>query len=639
MSKVSLWVSSVLSLGVALPVAAAGLPASKQLGGPASEFAQMAPANPADAAIDSKSVLLPVALSAGLNGQYSWRGQLPVESGEARLVLLDGGASDWNLSLQAPGARSPSDAMRIAQQVSATDYGMGEQSYAGQYYALNGAERGTWGVQIDAASARQPRGFILLEGGGPARLRSQQLAFNQTLGQTLAFQASAYNVDATGLAADGAPRISAASMLVTSPSGRQQTLPMSDDGRHQDGAPSDGIYGGSFQALEAGNYTVQVRIEGVGVDGLAFARSAEHLVPVIANDLILTTTIASAKAVSDRRISIELPVASRRPLSHYRVYAEVWAGSQPVSWSAGMSELVGGKLSLGLDARWIALANARGGLELRNLRIEDPDHFITLASARSLKLSLDRMPQAASESVRAIDEEMRVGPRPRTLQTEGVGTRLLLVHGYCSGNVWSSQTGRFTNESLFLDLNANRSHDDFARRIRDFGATWNSFGVVAHSQGGAAATHLYTYYWSGLDNATGNRLIQSVGTPYQGTALAGNLAVLGQVFGAGCGSNSNLTYSGASSWLSGIPSWARAKVNYYTTSFNDRWWAYDYCHLATDLLLSDPDDGTTERARGQLSGAVNRGHKTGWCHTSGMRDPAQVTDGSRNTDMNNNAAR
>ena len=38
-------------------------------------------------------------------------------------------------------------------------------------------------------------------------------------------------------------------------------------------------------------------------------------------------------------------------------------------------------------------------------------------------------------------------------------------------------------------------------------------------QGGAASLHLYTYYWSGFDYATGNRLIQSVGTPYQGTAL------------------------------------------------------------------------------------------------------------------------
>jgi hypothetical protein len=134
-------------------------------------------------------------------------------------------------------------------------------------------------------------------------------------------------------------------------------------------------------------------------------------------------------------------------------------------------------------------------------------------------------------------------------------------------------------------------------------------------------------------------LIQSVGTPYQGTALAGNLAVLGQIFGAGCGKNTDLTYSGAANWLATIPSWARSEVDYYTTSFKDRWWAYDYCHLATDLLLDDPEDGTTEKWSGQLAGAANMGHKTGWCHTTGMRDPAQTRDSSRNSSMSNRAAR
>lgn len=63
---------------------------------------------------------------------------------------------------------------------------------------------------------------------------------------------------------------------------------------------------------------------------------------------------------------------------------------------------------------------------------------------------------------------------------------------------------------------------------------------------------------------------------------------------------------------------------------------YDYCNLATDPFLSDPDDGVVERAAGQLPGANNRGHKTGWCHTTSMRDPGQTTDSARNADMNAN---
>ena len=79
------------------------------------------------------------------------------------------------------------------------------------------------------------------------------------------------------------------------------------------------------------------------------------------------------------------------------------------------------------------------------------------------------------------------------------------------------------------------------------------------------------------------------------------------MFGAGCdGTQNDLTESGATSWLSNIPSWARSEViNFYTTSFEDKWWRFDYCNMVTDLFLSDPEDGTTEKGRGQLSGGVS----------------------------------
>ena len=368
---------------------------------------------------------------------------------------------------------------------------------------------------------------------------------------------------------------------------------------------------------------------------------------IVADELSVRAGTVYGKSISDRRLALDLDVSIAKASSdHYRVIGEVWGTSRdgkravPVAWIGGMSEVDQGRLPLSLDARWIAKAHAVGPFTLRNLRIEDPNHFIPLAKIASLPVDLGALPKAAFERTVSVDDEMLQGPRPLNANLgKGVGTRLLLVHGYCSGDAWGPVASQFSNASVFKDFNQNRSHDQFANLIKNFGATWNSFGVVAHSQGGAASLHLYTYYWSGLDYATGARLIQSVGTPYQGTALAGNAAVLGSVFGIGCGTNTNLTYSGAASWLAGIPTTRRAKVNYYTTSFTDRSWVYDYCNMATDVLLSDPEDGTTEKAYGQLSGAVNQGHKTGWCHTSGMRDPAQVTDSSRNSTMNANAAR
>ena len=196
------------------------------------------------------------------------------------------------------------------------------------------------------------------------------------------------------------------------------------------------------------------------------------------------------------------------------------------------------------------------------------------------------------------------------------------------GSIWPA--AQFTQPKYaFLDLSANRSHDQFAQLIgsRADLAGFSSFGVVGHSQGGCAALHLFTYYTSGLDHATGGRRIQSLATPYQGTPLAS----LGFFT---CGTNSNLTPSGAATWLAGIPTWARAEVSYWTTSNSG-----SACNVLASLLLADPEDGTVERSRGQLPGANSMGHVTGWCHTTGMSQPAGYLDATRNAQMNAEAAR
>lgn len=141
------------------------------------------------------------------------------------------------------------------------------------------------------------------------------------------------------------------------------------------------------------------------------------------------------------------------------------------------------------------------------------------------------------------------------------------------------------------DLDATRSNDEFANIIAKFTTDhgMNSFGVVAHSQGGLASTHLHNYYWSGLENAVGPRLIQSVGSPYQGSALAGSLADLGRIFGAGCGSNFDLSHDGAALWLKGITTQSASAVHYYTTQY-DTGGIVNYCNLGSNLLLSWPND-------------------------------------------------
>jgi hypothetical protein len=646
---------SVLSLLVPAGHAAELVP--KQLAGPPEEFAQMRAPDPGSSAILSKSALLPVELAAQAGGAQ-WRGSLPVESGRARFMVLDNGAG-WQAVAGEPGVALRADATNAAPlQAAAATLGMQASAVQGVRYALDGTRSGEWTLQLRASTPQVQRGYLLMEGDERTQLASYPHDRQRQTGRPLALNAVLAGNSATGETRVGldAGRIERAELRVIAPDGNVSTTAMADDGFHDDGAAGDGVYGGSFVPDHSGTWIAQTVVYGRDRDGQSFVRTAEHVLPVLDAQLRVAGGVG-VQAEQDGRLTLRLPVVARGAdvPSHYRVLAEVWGkGSTgedvPVAWIGGMTSPVDGRLTVALDERWITRSGARAPFVVRNLRIEDPDHFVPLVEQAELSLALPatRLRALASANLTktvAIDEAMRVGPRPASLlratsdaTVQATGSRLVLVHGYCSSGVWP--VAQFSNASAFLDTNQSRSNDQFAQLLAQFGSQWNSFGTVAHSQGGMAALHLYAYYWSGLDNASGARLLQSVGTPYQGTNLAGILATVGSWFGVGCGSNTDLTYDGARAWLAGIPASARAKVFYYTTSFaSTNWWTNDYCNAASDLVLSDPEDGTVERVNAQLPSGNNMGHTTGQCHTTGMRDPAQYLDASRNATMSANAAR
>ncbi|KHL65486.1 conditioned medium factor [Xanthomonas euvesicatoria pv. euvesicatoria] len=620
------------------PLAAAELQ-PKQLAGPPDEFAQMRAPDPAESAILSKSALLPVELApAGQSAR--WQGSLPVENGHLRFMVLSGDQA-WEAAVAAPqlaGARTAAVATPL--QAQRTLLGSAEHGTSGMRYAVDSARNGAWALTLQSSSPVAQRGYVLMEGDTRTQLASYLRTRQQQVGQSLTL-----NALLTGT-------IDEASLRVIDPQGGVRSMPMADDGKHDDGAAGDGVYGGTFQPTSEGTWIAQVVVHGHDQAGQPFVRTSEHVVPVVDTSLRLLGNALGARAAAGTRLTIALPVAARgNAPSHYRVFGQVWGTDAkgkdiPVAWIGGMLTPQQGQLPLSLDERWIARAGARAPFTLRSLRIEDPDHYIPLVQAATLPLQVPALRRASiSRASTAIDESMRMGPRPTALasamamaQPQAAGSQLVLVHGYCSNGVWPQ--AQFTNASTFLDAKQNRSNDQFAQRIAQFASQWSSFSTVAHSQGGMAALHLYTYYWSGLDNATGGRVMQSVGTPYQGTNLSGVLAAVGSWFGVGCGTNSDMTYDGAKAWLADIPADARAKVNYYTTSFaKTNWYTNDYCNAASDLVLNDPEDGTVEQVNAQLPGGVNRGHTTGQCHTTGMRDPAQYLDANRNAVMNANAAR
>lgn len=612
---------------------------TKQLAGPAEEIPLMQMEDAKNHAILSKSALIPINMA---SKQTTWHQKLMIDGDNPKILLLSPDAASWNMQIANPENEKLMSGQQLVATKTHTTVGMGADIPAIQY-ELSNLPSGQYQVAVKAS--QNSEGHLLVTSDSPYLLQTYSQKHGYLVGETVdVFASGTTNDKHFTMVKQDHNLIHAASLTIQTPSGQKQQLHMFDDGLAKDAHAQDGTFSNRFTASEPGLYQVQVKAHGLTPEGKPFYRTTEHIIPVIDERLTLSSTAASAQYTKQNKINLKFQIQNNKMSnnSRYRVVAEVWDKTGPVNWLSTLVDTRTGDINLELDDRWLLAKGLSNDYQLKNIRVEDINHYINVLTVDSLPIQMPRINEKSMAQYSGdITLSMLQGQAPATTSNnnKAAGGKLMLVHGYCSSDVWGPQQHQFSNSVKFADYNQNRSHDAFAQRIKSFGDSLPSFGVVAHSQGGAAALHLYTYYWSGLDDASSGRLIQSVGTPYQGTPLAGNLASVGDVFGVGCGYNSNLTTSGASAWLSGIPTWARSKVNYYTTSFTDKWWRPDWCQIVTDPFLSDPDDGTTEKHRGQLSGAVNRGHKTGQCHTSGMRDMAQTKDSGRNSTMSSNAAR
>ncbi|TQV85014.1 choice-of-anchor X domain-containing protein [Aliikangiella coralliicola] len=604
------------------------------------------------------------------------------------LVFISPDSEQWLLTVTDPDGRQVlNETNATNNRLTVENITVGQKSFKGKQLLIKTPIAGKWNVQLTRNervknstsvsstndkidTANQPIGYLLFKGDPNFKLYSH-LDDNLTI-LNRNINVVAYMVNAKTDRGDRElmlrkhplqGMITKATARITTPGNNLVKLDLADDGLNGDKLAGDGVFSAKIPTHETGVYTSQVTIEGIRSDGIRFSRTTTDLYPVEAPAFNFTQAAANLTLSGQTTGIVSVPVKQLEPETSVFMAGEIWGTDayglqKPAAWIGGIvspeKSNQNANLNLSFDIRWLKRAKLTAPFVLKSLRLQTVNTNVPIAQVEQLPLNLSHQTSRNLQAVLAenkwqknaldgnleITPEMLRGKPPVSLNktTQAAsGSALMLVHGYCSGGVWN--TNHFTNSIEFQDYKKNRTHDEFAQLIKNFGASYSSFGVVAHSQGGAAALHLLAKYWTGLDNASGGRKIQSLGTPYQGTALAGNAALLGQLFGIGCGPNTDMTYSGAANWLATIPSWARAEVDYYTTSFKTRWWAYDYCHLATDLFLDDPEDGTTEKWAGQLSGAVNKGHKKGWCHTTGMRDTAQYKDSSRNSSMNSRAAR
>lgn len=641
-------VGSLVPLLVAV-ASAQELPRAKQIAAPATDILDglVRLPDPARHPTTSRAALVQVDLRHDRQAGWVFETTVPVPTdGPLVLALLAPDAARWRLRARGgDGVLRELDALATAGPVRRRAQVLAEDlpGWFLQRHDFVRAHAGEWALVVDVPGAGPDDvpslGFLIARDAAPVSLAVHPSTLNLVSDSEVALVA---RLEGAGVGA-----LRSARAVVRGARG-EEVLTLRDDGLSRDGAAGDGVFGALLPPGMQGEVRALVQVRGEDAEGRELMRGAQIHFPVLERTVLLDGS-AITRVQDGERLRIELGALPLGPAAKLHVSAEVWGHdangvSVPVCWLSRMlvAEELGGewRLPLSLDGRWLDVARATLPLELRQVRVQDPDTHVVLDLLERIPLEVDALPAIVGQGTGAITTEMLMGPTPPGIgltvtplgpQAPASGNpvvrALMLVHGYCSGgSIWPA--AHFSEPKLtFLDPNANRTHDQFALLLAQAGAGLYSFGVVAHSQGGAAALHLYTYYASPLDRADGPRRIQSVATPYQGTPLA-------SLGGFACGVNNDMTPSGSATWLSGIPSWARAEVFYWTTSNSG-----SVCNFFTSLFLDDPEDGTIEMVRGQLPGATNMGHVVGWCHTTGMSNPANYTDATRNAERNAQAAR
>jgi hypothetical protein len=608
----------------------------KNLQGPPEEFNDHRLPNPSSATITSDSSLLAINLKKEEDGNIRWIGKIPIDSTKTvTMSLISPHVDKMTLEIISDHVTT-----QMIEETSSS-FGMGENTFPAKSYMFKDVSIGTWEVKIelkgDWKESTEPNVFLLTSYDSPYRLSTHQLTYETIISRNIGVVAQLSHNDV------GTPIPSetlSVELDVRLPDGTFEVIRMHDDGLHNDGAAHDGVYGASLQATEEGVYTTQVVLQAKDI-----FRTAQNTIAVVKDKMTLVDTSVIEMKANEEMVTVKLLAIAKDSSvigSKFKVYSEVWAGTKPIAWVSGMSiaERISDNmvaLPLKMSIKWIQRANVQtlsDKFVLRNAYVQDVEHSIPLSTI-SISNAIVKTPnmtlnQHSIQFDGTITESMLLGLRPTNLQKSNTNGshKTLLVHGYCAGGPPFPSID-FTDTLVLEDFQKARTNDEFAEIIGKLGAQADSFSIVSHSQGGLASLHLATFYWSNQDLSTAERPLQSVGSPYRGSALAGTIASIGYVFGVKCGSVYELTRDGSALWLATIPMERRKYVWYATTVYP----SWSYCNLLANAVLSWPNDGVTEFEFSNLDGAHNVGNKVNWCHSPNMHYPPQGTDKERNTLM------
>ena len=638
---------SVLAIAIVCVSTAFGEQAVfKQIGAPPEDVQRgwLAPPNPAEHGARSRCAQLPLRFDGeALDVVFN----VP-KCDHVAIVPLGDGSASWSLTLTTPSGRLVEEGDVGAEFRVGGLWPIAEQ--AAHRIDLANPEAGQWSLRIEGGPVGK-QGVLLVRDDAPVVLRSALDSYQLLAGQSVQFSVGLTDVVRTSdlaAASRDTKRRGFSTVDVTAlwhdADGRVHPVSCNRRG---------GLFEVSVQPSE-GEHVLQVDASIFDSQtGTQMSRTVLHRIKVEADPPVLSGMVV-VTPIDTHRVGIQLACEDVGRRNKLLAGAEVWGlvGDQMelAGWIGGMVPVGDRGVELTLDTRWLVAAGSNGtAVELRNLRLADPDSAITLAEVDAMLLG------AIDVSADSVDESSLKAMRMGLADRGGVpievfrrsdaagGHNLMLVHGYCSSTI-SWPPGQFSGDvAVYANAYQNFSHDQYALDVMAFGNQYKSYSIAGHSQGGQAGLHMYTFYWSGLDwsspsPAEGGRVIQALGTPFYGTAIAGDLALIAEIFGFGCGANWDLTYDGSAIWVSYIPGWSRGETWSWVTTFYDGW-GYDYCHLATDLFLWDPEDGVVESFSGELDGCHFMGLKESWCHTHDMSDPAQVDDNERNNEINAEAAR
>ncbi|KYR03098.1 conditioned medium factor [Tieghemostelium lacteum] len=652
----------------------------KNLAGEPSEFPNFYLPNPQSVAQSSDASVLSVLLSQSqTTTNLEWSGTIPVDS-EQEFTLSFFSNFNSLLNVEAfPPSSSYHHRKFIKQEapvITNSTFGIDGNQLESLTYSWSKPTIGDWTVKVSVPTTNQTLTksglVILVQNPSSLKIYSYLQSYNNLfVGEDVTIVAMLYDDDETLYDDKQLPtpvKLNQPGMVqinLVSPDGQSSVIDMFDDGEHGDYEALDGIYGGVVSPNEIGNYQAQIlfrganstlQADGVTVSLVNMVRSNQHIIPITTEYLTFNGQVTASQDSEDNviiqfQVDVDVPINTTVP--NVRLYSEVWgANNSPIAWVGGIATVQTEQgvsyLSATLNASWIALANATAPFTVKNVIISDLSTFVPLSNQTTYSkvkllhkyrdVRVHRYPVGG-----IITKEMRDGKMPNHLadrygKNPGGNGKLILVHGYCaSNNPWPIQD--FTNAVKFEDLNQNRGTDEFAQLVAAFAEQYtDGYSLIGHSQGGNQGLHLYTYYHSGLDLSLAypGYILQSMGTPYQGTALAGTLASIGDVVGIGCSSNDDLTVDGAALWLNTIPMDKRSKVFYTTTQYKTGS-LINYCSLPANIALKFPNDGVVDNDHAALYGGTYVNNIKGWCHTTDFKWPPQTTNTANNKQFDQNS--